>query len=157
MVLYQFEYYLKFFKKISPNIKIINHFKTKIMNKVKSVGIWLDHSSAHVMEYNSGNIETNIIEAKNSQADNDHNINKSENLLHNREQNVLTHYYKKISEVIKNYDEVLLFGPTNAKAELNNILKDDHHFEKIKIEVQSSDKMTENQLHAYVKNHFSKN
>lgn len=59
-------------------------------------------------------------------------------------------------EEIRNYDEVILFGPTNAKVELLNILKKDHLFEKIKIDVLPADKMTENQLHAFVKEHFSK-
>ena len=53
-------------------------------------------------------------------------------------------------------DEVLLFGPTNAKTELYNILKEDHHFDKIKIETAPSDKMTENQQYALLKEHFSK-
>jgi len=55
---------------------------------------------------------------------------------------------------MKDYDEVLLFGPTNAKNELVNILKVDHHFDEIKIEVKPADKMTENQQLAFVKEHF---
>jgi len=50
---------------------------------------------------------------------------------------------------------VLLFGPTTAKNELANLLKDDHLFEKIKVEVRQADRMTENQEHAFVKDHFS--
>jgi len=48
---------------------------------------------------------------------------------------------------LKDYEEVLLFGPTNAKNELFNLLKDDRHFEKIKIEVKSGDKMTDLVIH----------
>jgi hypothetical protein len=50
----------------------------------------------------------------------------------------------------------LLFGPTDAKVELLNILKADLSFSKIKIETMQSDKMTENQEHAFVKDYFSK-
>ena len=57
---------------------------------------------------------------------------------------------------VKNYDEVILFGPTDAKVELFNILKADQHFDKIKIDIKQADKMTENQQHAFVKDHFSK-
>ena len=65
-------------------------------------------------------------------------------------------YYQAIAESIKNYDEVLLFGPTNAKTELSNILDDDLNFSKIKIEIKQADKMTENQEHAFVRDYFSK-
>jgi len=34
-------------------------------------------------------------------------------------------------------------------------LKTDHHFDKIKIEVKSTDKMTEMEQHAFVKDHFA--
>lgn len=43
-------------------------------------------------------------------------------------------YYKAIAESIKDYDEVLIFGPTNARTELRNILQEDGQFSKIKIE-----------------------
>jgi len=50
-----------------------------------------------------------------------------------------------------NYDEVLLFGPTDAKSELVNTIKDNHLFEKIKIEVKPADKMTEIEQHEFLK------
>jgi hypothetical protein len=56
---------------------------------------------------------------------------------------------------MKDYDEVILFGPTDAKSELYNLLKNDHHFDKIRIEVKPADKMTENQQQAFVKKYFS--
>ena len=50
----------------------------------------------------------------------------------------------------------MLFGPTNAKTELLNLLKADHHFDKINIETKQADKMTENQQHAFVREYFFK-
>ncbi|MGI8637564.1 MAG: hypothetical protein ACR2KZ_19375 [Segetibacter sp.] len=50
----------------------------------------------------------------------------------------------------------MIFGPTNARIELLNILEADLHFSKIKIETKASDKMTENQEHAFVRDYFSK-
>lgn len=76
--------------------------------------------------------------------------------MHNKEQHQLADYYKRLGEVIKNYKGVVLFGPTDSKAELFNTLQADRHFEKIKIEVKDAGKMTEAQQHAYVKDHFSK-
>ena len=77
-------------------------------------------------------------------------------MMHNREQQKQSEYYKTLGETIKNFDEVMLFGPTDAKAELLNILKADNRFSKIKFESLQADKMTENQEQAYVKAHFSK-
>jgi len=61
-----------------------------------------------------------------------------------------------LGDVIKNYEDVIIFGPTNAKSELLNILKADHHFEKIKLEIEQTDKMSQNQQHAFVTDYFSK-
>ncbi len=65
-------------------------------------------------------------------------------------------YYNAIAESIKGYDEVLVFGPTNARVELLNILEADLHFSKIKIDTKPRGKMTENREHAFVKDYFSK-
>ena len=63
-------------------------------------------------------------------------------------------YYKKITEALKHSNEIVLFGPTKAKNELMNLLTADHHFANKKIEVKQTDKMTENQQKAFVKEHF---
>ena len=76
--------------------------------------------------------------------------------VHNKEQHQQSEFYKKLGEAIINYNEVILFGPTDAKAELHNILKADHRFAKIKIETKQADRMTENQQHAFVREYFSK-
>ena len=74
--------------------------------------------------------------------------------MHNKEQHQQSEYYKNLGDKIINYEEVILFGPTDAKVELFNILKADHRFENIKIVVKPADKMTENQQHAFVRDHF---
>src|ERR1700722_20300153 len=126
------------------------------MVAAKSLGIWMDHSRAHVMEFTTDPIETKTIESKFTHDVKEQSQNKSENLMHNKEQHQQSAYYKQLGEVIKKYEEVILFGPTNAKAELFNTLRADHLFEKIKITVIQADKMTENQEHAFVKEHFLK-
>jgi hypothetical protein len=49
---------------------------------------------------------------------------------------------------------VILFGPTDAKIELFNLIKNNRQFEHIKIATLPADKMTENQQHAFVKDYF---
>ncbi len=126
------------------------------MTTAKKLGIWMDHSSAHVMEFTASPIQTRIITSRVPKEEKEHNFGKNEGLMHSKEQHQDSEYYKKLGEVVKNYEEVILFGPTEAKAELLNILRADHHFEKIKIETKQTDKMTENQEHAFVRDHFSR-
>jgi stalled ribosome rescue protein Dom34 len=125
------------------------------MTTAKNLGIWMDHSNAHLMEFTTDPITTTIISSRFTHREKEQSIGKSEDGMHQKEQHEQSDYYKKIGEAIKNYQEVLLFGPTNAKTELLNLLKADHHFEKIKLETKDADKMTQNEQHAFVRNHFS--
>ena len=115
----------------------------------------MDHSNAHLMEFTTDPITTTIISSRFTHREKEQSIGKSEDGMHQKEQHEQSDYYKKISEAIKNYQEVLLFGPTNAKTELLNLLKADHHFEKIKLETKDADKMTQNEQHAFVRDYFS--
>ncbi len=80
---------------------------------------------------------------------------KDENQTLNKEHNHLSAYFEKISDVIRNYEEVILFGPSEAKNELLNLLKDNHLFGKIKIEVKPADKMTGVERFAFVTENFN--
>jgi predicted Zn-ribbon and HTH transcriptional regulator len=126
------------------------------MKNTKRLGIWMDHSTANLIEITDDNTETTEVEAQVGEQDEPLNA-RDETMIQNKDQNELADFYKRISEVIKGYDEVLLFGPTHAKDELNNILKDDRHFDEVKIEIKSADNMTENQQQAFVKEHFDIN
>jgi hypothetical protein len=121
----------------------------------KKLGIWMDHSSAHLTEFKTDPTETKTIESKFTHEEKEQSITKSEILMHNKEQHQQSEYYKKLGAAILNYEEVILFGPTDAKVELFNLLKADHLFAKIKIEIKQTDKMTENQQHSFVREHFS--
>jgi len=124
------------------------------MKKTKQMGIWMDHSVANLMELANNRIITNVITSEFTHEVKEYALSKNENLMHNKEQHEQAGYYDKISDAIKGYDEILLFGPTTAKNELLNLLKTDHHFDKVKVDVISTDKMTENQQHAFIKDHF---
>lgn len=126
------------------------------MTTKKKIGIWMDHASAHVMEYSSNPSETRTIASKFTHQAKEHIMGKGEFLMHNKEQHQQSEYYHKIAEIISHYDDVILFGPTDAKTELYNVLKEDHLFSEIKFEIKQSGKMTENQQHAFVREHFAK-
>jgi hypothetical protein len=123
--------------------------------KAKNLGIWMDHANAHLMEFTTVPITTDIISNPFSHREKEHSLGKSEDGMHNKEQQSQHEYYKKLGDIIRNFQDVLLFGPTDAKIELLNLLRADHQFEKIKLETKDSDKMTQNEQHAFVKDYFS--
>jgi len=126
------------------------------MKKANCIGIWMDHSSANLMEFTTDPIETKTIESPFTHQEKEDGLVKSESLMHHKEQHEQKAFYKQLEGVIKDCTEVILFGPTDAKVELYNILRADHRFDHIKVEVAEADKMTENQQHAFVKKHFSR-
>lgn len=127
------------------------------MTTAKNLGIWMDHASAHLIEFTKDPIETTIIESQFTHQVKEDSISKSESLMHNKEQHQQGAFYKKLGEVIRNYDSVILFGPTDAKKELFNLLAEDHLFAKIKIFIEPADKMTTVEEHNFVRDYFSKN
>ena len=124
------------------------------MKNIKKLGIWMDHSNAYLMELTNDIIVTNRIVSELTNHEAEYNFYKGEKLIHKKEQHLQLSYYKKIGNVIKKYQDVVLFGPTDAKNELLNLVKTDHLFEGIKIEVKNSDKMTEDQMQIFIREYF---
>ena len=111
----------------------------------------MDHSIAEIIDTT---IKSKVItECDFTFADKEEALSRSENLMHNKRQQKIEAYYKKIADAILTYDHVLLFGPTNAKTELHNYIN--LHFKDIKFDVKPADKMTENEKIAFVKDHFN--
>ena len=125
------------------------------MKTSKKIGIWMDHSSANLMDPLTDPIVTKTIVSDFSHQDKEETLLKGESTMHHKEQHKQSEYYHHIAEAIRNYDEVILFGPTDAKVELLNILRTNHLFSKIKIDLKQTDKMSEIQQHAFVKDYFA--
>jgi len=125
--------------------------------KTNKLGIWMDHASANLIEFKPEPMITDTISSKFTHTEKEQSLNKSENLMHHKEQHQQSEYYKELATIIRNYSEVVLFGPTDAKVELYNLIKKDHLFKDIKIEIKQTDKMTDKEQHSFVKEHFSNN
>ena len=126
------------------------------MKNIKKLGIWMDHSVAYLLEIKDDKIETNKVVSELSDPQTEFNFYKGEKLINKKERHLQLKYYNKLGEIIRNYQEVVLFGPTDAKSELLNLLRTDHLFEDIKTEVINSGKMTESQMHTFVREYFKK-
>ena len=120
----------------------------------KQVGIWMDHSFAFIMTLENNKVVENIVELEIPQLETDYDSGNNEKLKDNKSQQFQLNYYRKLIDCIKNYQDVILFGPTDAKNELLNLLKTEHFFKNIHIEIQDSDKMTTMQMHDFVTAYF---
>lgn len=124
--------------------------------KNENLGIWMDHSTAHLIDLNSKKNKKSIVSEFTFETKEEA-LNRSEKLMHNKRQQMHEAYYKKIGDEILKYNNILLFGPTNAKVELHNYLSKDLHFMAIKFSIETADNMTDNEEVAFVKNHFKTN
>lgn len=123
----------------------------------KKLGIWMDHDHAHLIEFETQSLQTTTIPSNFKNESKEGHVTSGEEHALARHQRHQSEYFKALGRIIKNYQEVLLFGPTTAKVELLNTLTADKQFDKVNVQAQQGDKMTENQMHAFVKKHFSKN
>jgi len=121
----------------------------------KNIAIYMDHALAQLMQPSDEGIITTYIESEFTHAEKEETLLKGEKTMHNKEQHEQASYYQQIANAIKGCDAILLFGPTEAKTELHNILAKMKDFDKAKIKVKTSDKMTENQKLAFVKKYLS--
>lgn len=124
--------------------------------KATKAGIWMDHQHAFVTEFTVDPMKSMEIMNNSSNMDKDGKFAKGENHMHTKEQQLQSDFYKKLTDIIKGYHNVILFGPTKAKDELFNRLVSDSTCSGVKIKIEHADKMTDNQRHAFVRDYFTK-
>lgn len=127
------------------------------MKRAKKLGIWMDHSIAYLIEFTNNPFEIRTIESEFPENKKELNFDRGANLSINTDKHILCAYYNKIGEAIKNYKQIVLFGPTDAKVELFDVLSEDHRFVKIKVEIKETDKMNLHQQHEFISKYFAKN
>jgi hypothetical protein len=124
------------------------------MKKIKQLGIWMDHSKAILIELYDHKIDSKEVVLKQMPLEQE-NVDTHEVKVHGKEQSHnQSVFFKEISDTIRDYKYVLLFGPTDAKNELFNLLKDDHNFENTAIELKTTDKMTLVEKQSFVVEYF---
>lgn len=124
------------------------------MKKLKQLGVWMDHSIAYLMDHADGEITTKVLESESYRHMKDENKSTHDAALHFKQRAQLANFYQNLSAEIQFYNEVILFGPTGAKRELFNLLRENHLFNEIDIQLKQEDKMTEEQQQFFVLNHF---
>ncbi|MFN3802419.1 hypothetical protein [Belliella pelovolcani] len=135
----------------------------------KSVGIWLDLSKAHFIGYHEGEsqfLETLIspherIKREDGEENDTHQFSPNPEHMSNNEyrknnitQNELNEYFKMLENKISAYDDILLFGPGTAKDQFKNRIAENKSMKNKWVSIQNSDKMTDNQLLAFVRDFY---
>jgi hypothetical protein len=126
------------------------------MKTIKKIGVWMDHSKAYLIAFSSEVHQTQFIISDFTSQDKEATLQRSESAMHNKEQHKHAAFYKNIIDEIKKFDEVLLFGPTDAKVELFHLIRENHSYDTIKIECKNADKMTDNEQHKFVSDYFKR-
>lgn len=116
----------------------------------------MDHSGAQLLEFSSEEKETIAIPMLQNRHERDGDKQDNESKLLHKEKNHLADYYKRIIAVIRNFDEIMLFGPTNVKSEFHNYLRKDPFFDKMAITIKTTDKISEEQKHQFVTDFFKR-
>jgi len=125
------------------------------MKTNKKLGIYIDYTKAFLMEFENKKIVSRNIEFE--EKGNGVDIPENKQAISgsgNQEQHLQSGYYLEISDIIRNYDQVVLFGPSNFKNELFKLLEFDHDFDNIKIQNVNTDKMTDLQYHSFVTEYY---
>lgn len=133
----------------------------------KQTGIWIDTSKAIIVSLDGGKEKISEIdsEVENSVYHNkegnkgifsgSHHSN-SESKFDAREKEELDFFIKKVLDYVKKSDELYFFGPGETKTRLERIIQDGNLIapEKLKA-VETSDKMTINQIASKVKSFYN--
>ena len=67
------------------------------MKTKKKLGIWMDHSAAHLIEFSESSFEVETIESKFTHQEKEKSLAKGESHLHHKEQQFLSEFFKKIA------------------------------------------------------------
>lgn len=130
----------------------------------RNIGLWIDHKQAFLIwhdrkkvEVIPSNVEPRTHFSGGARIGGKHNQSVDSELRHNdRYDNQLSRYYEKVISTIQNADSVFIMGPGEAKLELEKKIKKHKDLLKKLLKVETADKMTRNQMVAYVKGFFSK-
>jgi hypothetical protein len=124
------------------------------METTKKIAIYMDHFVANIFEYNNSAEAIKTIKSDFNHFEKEKILQKGESHLHNKEQDMQQDFYSKLRDELLSYNSVLLFGATNAKTELLNILQADAKFLNVEFTLKNTDKLTENQQIAFVNDCF---
>ena len=132
----------------------------------REVGLWIDHQKTVMVtiineEEETREIRSNIEKHKrlsgglHADKPNISPMSTAEDVVDRRFENHLGEYYDGVISLLRNADSIWIFGPGEAKVELKNCLEREEMGDRI-ASIETVDKMTDRQIAAKVRDHFSK-
>jgi hypothetical protein len=120
------------------------------------VGVWIDHKKAVIVSIAAGHVTTRTLESdvephrhySGSQGDG------GEKKYEERHDLRLDRYYDEVISQIGQPDALLLFGPGEARLQLKDRLHRSRALSARIVAVESTDKLTDPQIVAKVKEHY---
>ncbi|MCE9644695.1 MAG: hypothetical protein K8S20_01755 [Chloroflexi bacterium] len=125
----------------------------------QKAGLWIDHRKAVIMLVSEDGEELKTIDSsmekrvRFSGGDGSED-GSSEDVRDRKFGNHLNNYYDEVIAVVRNASAILIFGPGEAKMELDKRLEH-AGLKKHVLPLETVDKMTEQQISSKVREHFS--
>ena len=126
------------------------------------VGLWIDHRQAVIVtlvdqgeetKRITSDIEEQVRYSGASHGSHDDTTEIRRDRQDRRFDDYLSKYYDEVIACLRDVDSILIFGPGEAKGELQKQLEDQALGERI-VGIETADKMTEGQIVAKVRQHF---
>ncbi len=124
----------------------------------KIVGLWIDHRKTVMVSVTDKKEETRVIRSnmeKHVRYSGAAQEDSAEDQRDKRFTGHLNKYYDRVISCIRDAESILLFGPGEAKVELENRLKSEALGGRV-VGIETVDKMTDRQIAAKVRQHFPK-
>jgi hypothetical protein len=135
----------------------------KKQKTTRKMALWLDHTHAHFIRVKDDKVRVESVESEYEprvRIDGEgsdttkvgrNRVSNREHTKHQKEQNQLSKFYKQLAGKLEKYDFVYLFGPTTAKSELLNYIRQQTNMKGKTFVVDSADTMTFPQMIARAK------
>ena len=123
----------------------------------RKVGLWIDHRKAVIVLVTDEGEETRLIESDMEKhirfASGSSQDGSAESTRDRQFASHLGGYYDKVIACIRDAESILIFGPGEAKGELEKRLESEELGGRI-VGIETVDKMTDRQIAARVRQHF---
>ena len=122
----------------------------------KQVGLWIDHRKTVVVSVTDKGEETSLISSdmeKHVRYSGAAQEDSAEDRRDTRFTGYLNKYYDQVISCIRDAESILIFGPGEAKVELEKRLERESLNGRI-VAIETVDKMTDRQIAARVRQHF---
>ena len=130
----------------------------------RNIGLWIDHKQAYLIWYEGSRVGIDIIPSNiappahysgGTQLGGKLTQKGDTELHHNDRYKVqLNKFYKQVISALQDAASIFIMGPGKAKIEFEKALKKHKAMKKRLVKVETADKMTKNQMIAYVKKFY---